>query len=538
MHCVYQAITAFAFLLISSCFSSPRTEIVRATAAEEPATRTLTTANTDLRITEIMYNPLPAGNNARSEYEFVELQNSGTEPLDLTGLQFTSGVEYTFPTGTLLQPGGFAILAKSASHFAERYGFAPFGEYGGKLSNQGELLTLSDSNHNPLATVEYGVADPWPAEADGCGLSLVATKEGETANGPTAWRRSAYVGGSPNSVDPALPKEIVPVFINEVLAHTDLPQVDTVEIYNPTQFTALLNGWHLVDDQKTGRSTLLTPCALVPPNDYLLIEEGDLDFSLSALGQTLSLESPDFVESGSTNIPPKNNLGYRHLIHFGASENGQSFGRYITSTGDEHFPPQAALTLGKPNSGPLVGPIVISEIMYNPPAVDGHPGDEYIELTNIGSAVAPLYDPEFPLNRWRLTGIGEFVFAADMSIPPAGTLLVVAIAPDLFRSRYNIPERVQIVGPYSGKLSNSGDTIRLLRPDRQNSDGSVPYILADEVEYADGSPWPTAPDGNGPALRRRTLSAYGNDVANWHSVNTGDLRFVYLPAIRSSLVQQ
>ena len=81
-----------------------------------------------------------------------------------------------------------------------------------------------------------------------------------------------------------------------------------------------------------------------------------------------------------------------------------TFGRYVVSTGEDHFPAQATPSLGGPNSGPKVGPIVISEINYHPvdflypkTTVDNDV-DEYIELYNLSSSPAPLYDPANPTN--------------------------------------------------------------------------------------------------------------------------------------------
>src|SRR5688572_7097298 len=57
----------------------------------------------NLRITEVMYQP--AATSGSSDYEFVELQNIGTTPLDLSGVRFTNGLEYEFPVGTTLAAG-------------------------------------------------------------------------------------------------------------------------------------------------------------------------------------------------------------------------------------------------------------------------------------------------------------------------------------------------------------------------------------------------------------------------------------------------
>src|SRR6185436_9231645 len=58
-----------------------------------------------LRITEVMYDP-PAGG-----YEFVELHNaSASVTLDLAGVKFTQGIDYTCLPGTVLPPGSYLVL--------------------------------------------------------------------------------------------------------------------------------------------------------------------------------------------------------------------------------------------------------------------------------------------------------------------------------------------------------------------------------------------------------------------------------------------
>ena len=43
-----------------------------------------------------------------------------------------------------------------------------------------------------------------------------------------------------------------------------------------------------------------------------------------------------------------------------------TLGRYVTSTGEVDFVPLSAQTPGAANAYPLVGPVVINELMYNP----------------------------------------------------------------------------------------------------------------------------------------------------------------------------
>jgi hypothetical protein len=86
-----------------------------------------------------------------------------------------------------------------------------------------------------------------------------------------------------------------------------------------------------------------------------------IGFALSSLGDDVYLLSGDVVTTNLT--------GYVHGATFGASRNGVSFGRYVNSAGQEDFVAMAVVTLGTNNSRPLVGPVVISEIMYQPSPV-------------------------------------------------------------------------------------------------------------------------------------------------------------------------
>jgi hypothetical protein len=152
---------------------------------------------------------------------------------------------------------------------------------------------------------------------------------------------------------------------------------------------------------------------------------------------------------------------------------------------------------------------VINEVSYHP-AVDF---DEFVEIHNVSGSNVALYDAAFPTNTWRLSGL-SYSFSNNVSLPAGGYLLVVPISPSAFRSKYSVPAAVQIVGPYAGVLQDSGERLRLERPDAPDTNG-VPYILVDEVRYNDKLPWPTGADGDGPSLQRRHAGDYGNEPTNW-----------------------
>jgi hypothetical protein len=119
-------------------------------------------------INEIMYAPGVA--NA----QFVELYNNSTNTaFDLSGWPF-NGLGYTFPSGSILAPTNYLVLAANGTAFAAAYGATNpvFGVFGGTLSGNGETLTLNLTGNVPVARVKYDSQLPWPANANAGGVAL------------------------------------------------------------------------------------------------------------------------------------------------------------------------------------------------------------------------------------------------------------------------------------------------------------------------------------------------------------------------------
>lgn len=158
-----------------------------------------------LQLTEIHYHPHGLVEMDGDSFEFLELKNASQGTLDLSGMRFSEGIDFTFPKGTYLEAGAFVVLAENRDAFVHRYAFEPFGIYGGKLSNDGERLVLLSQNEELLMEVIYGVAGDWSRLADGGGYSLVPVDPNRNPDPLLAsnWRRSHEVGGSPGADDVA-----------------------------------------------------------------------------------------------------------------------------------------------------------------------------------------------------------------------------------------------------------------------------------------------------------------------------------------------
>ncbi|HTL54637.1 MAG TPA: lamin tail domain-containing protein [Candidatus Limnocylindrales bacterium] len=476
---------------------------------------------TDLLITEIMYHPPGTTNLDGNEFEFIELKNVASTNLELSGLRFTNGINYTFPVGSFVGPGQFVVLVANPAGFTNRYPSVPvFGTYSGKLSNSGDTLMLVHVTGVPICLVTYATRAPWPSSPDGTGFSLVPTNPNfnPDPSNPINWRASSIIGGSPGADDPAL--NIAPILINEALTHTDLPELDSVELYNPTATNVDIGNWYLTDDRTSPLKFRFPSKTIVPANGFKVVTENDWNpnpqssntFRLSSHGEQIYLYSAD-TNGGLT--------GYSDGFAFGAAANGVTFGRYLISTGEPQYPAQLTKTLGAANLGPRVGPVVINEIHYHPPLG----GDEFIELKSITNAPLQLYNPSYPSNTWRLNGVG-FDFPTNVQVAPGGLLLLVGIDPVQFRTKYSVPASVPIYGPYPGHLQGGGETLALQRPDIPDLDTNtgtlfVPYIDIDVVHFNDKSPWPTNADGFGSSLERLYATAYGNDPINWRASLAG-----------------
>ena len=496
----------------------------------------------NLRITEIMYNP-PDPNE-----EFIELKNIGTETINLNLVGFTNGIDFTFPS-IELAADEHIVVVRNRNVFQARHGpGAPgppiginiAGEYSGKLNNAGERIELQDAIGRTILNFRY--EDGWRSITDGEDFSLTiidATNPDLSSwDEKDSWRPSTYVGGSPDSDDSGILPEPGAMVINEVLAHSHAEASDWIELYNTTGTEIDIGGWFLSDSNDNLFKYEIVNGTTIGPNGYLVLYE-DLNFgntndpgayesfALSENGERL------YLSSAQNDVL----TGYRNVEDFGASETGVSFGRTggsrtapTPSTGNYNFVAMDENTPGFVNSYPKVGPIVISEIMYNPDWPNGgsYTNDqyEYIELQNISAEPVTLYryDKAEP---WKFTDGIEFTFPEDMPVTiDAGGYLLVVKKPAAFSWRYpDVPANI-ILGPYDGNLSNAGESLELSMPG--DIDPGAPgrhYIRIDRINYSDGSHpencpgpidlWPTDTDGYGKSLTRRITTDYGNDPDNW-----------------------
>ncbi|MBL7153802.1 MAG: lamin tail domain-containing protein, partial [Phycisphaerae bacterium] len=459
------------------------------------ATYTMGPIKENLRITEIMYHPKDANDPNDPNEEFIELKNIGTKAININLVRFTEGIDFTF--GDIeLDRGQYVVVVGNRAAFDARYPGSTAlvaGEYSARLENRGERIRLEDAAGRRILDFDY--EDRWRDITDGGGFSLTIidpTTGTDNWGRKDCWRASAYEGGSPGAGDSGVIPDPGAIVINEVLAHSHGVAADWIELYNTTGSAVDIGGWYLSDNDANLMKYRIADGTAIGGHDYVVFYEdtdfnhpGEPDciipFALSENGEMVCLSSAEGAAPGTDVL-----TGYRDIERFGASATGVSFGRYPKSTGTHNFVPMDRNTPWLPNAYPKVGPIVISEIMYNPQS--GDQKQEFIEVHNFGSSDVTLYDSNEGLP-WKFTDGIDYTFPdyPGLTIPAGGYVLVVKDI-SAYIAEYGLPPfGVMVLGPYDGKLSNAGERLELGMPGDVDEQGRRRYIRAERVNYSDGS---------------------------------------------------
>src|ERR1041385_39134 len=142
----------------------------------------------DIVINEVNYQP----ESPTSHEECVEITNTGAGAVDLSGWFFSSGIDYTFPPSTVLQPGGFLVVALDPAALKKRFQVDALGPFQGSLSSSGERLTLRSAAGDVENEVDYGVAFPWPSASAGDGSSMELINPSLDNGLGGSWRPSGW----------------------------------------------------------------------------------------------------------------------------------------------------------------------------------------------------------------------------------------------------------------------------------------------------------------------------------------------------------
>ncbi|HWN96235.1 MAG TPA: lamin tail domain-containing protein, partial [Methylomirabilota bacterium] len=366
------------------------------------------------------------------------------------------------------------------------------------LPSQGTVRLRSDINAI-LLEVEYSDENPWPVGADGTGHSLVLARASYGQNVPRSWDTSDRVGGSPGKHEPLRMKTGQrAVVINEILAHTDLPQLDYIELYNYSMQPVDISGCYLTDSRATNKFRIPAGTILAP-HGYIAFTEADLGFALNhegGRGETIYFRSADATRMLDT-------------LQYEPQENGVAFGRY--PDGSPEFYRLTALTPGTTNAPYLVNDIVINEIMYGP--ISEEDDDEYVELHNKGTNAVDI-------GGWRFTRGIDLTFPPNTIIQPNGYVVAAKNSAHLISHHANLSS-ANTFGNFDGTLSRDGERLALAKPDYDFiTNGNlittnVSYIVVAEVTYGTGGRWGQWANQGGSSLELIDPRANPRLAYNW-----------------------
>ncbi len=480
-----------------------------------------------------------AGTAASSYDEWIELYNPSSQPIDLTGWHLTAadGSPDIALQGTIPAQGFFLLERTDDTTVSD---IPADLIYTGSLSNTGESLTLYGPSNEVVDTANAN-GGPWPAGDAAIYASM--ERIGLTADSDAAWgtnngalTHGLDANGNPlrgtakftNSVNAATPTPtpapspspsptptpiptatIAPqaVLISEIAwAGTAASSYDEwIELYNPSSQPIDLTGWHLTAADGSPDIALQ---GTIPAQGFFLLERtddttvsdipADLIYtgSLSNTGESLTLYGPsnEVVDTANANGGPwpagdaaiyasmeriglaadsdaawgTNNGALTH----GLDANGNplrgtaKFTNSVNAATPTPTPTPTAAPQANPAPTPTLKPlksrVLIGEFLPHPRYdwnQDGaaNTGDEFIEIVNLG--------PEpVNLDNWLLDdGEGG---SQPFEIPETGLMPGHVVV--FFAKQTDI------------RLNDSGDTIRLLRPNGE---------LVDEVHYSHAFAW-------------------------------------------------
>ena len=310
---------------------------------------------------EIMYHPTDVGESL----EFIELYNQMAVPVDISAWRLSSGVEFTFPEGTVVPGRGHVVIAKDAAALFSSAGVTAIGEYSGQLSNSGEQLVLMDRSRRVMDSLSYSDDGEWPVAPDGTGVSLAKKNRDAASERAENWVSSGLIGGTPGAPNFGVPGTVAPTLsINETASATD-PSF-WVELVNHGANSIDLSGYVVAS---TGGGQHSLAGSILAPGQFHVITAAQLGFDVDS-GDRLYVVSPDGLS-----------------VVDAISITGRLMGRAPDGTGPLQFPNVA--TPGAANSFAFHDEVVINEIMYhhidNPALAGIAPTYDTIELIGLDS---------------------------------------------------------------------------------------------------------------------------------------------------------
>jgi DNA/RNA endonuclease YhcR with UshA esterase domain len=367
-------------------------------------------ANTDIIITEIAAFESDG-------YEWIELHNKGTEPIDLTGWTFyeneTNHKLNEFQNDLIIESQEYAIIADVGEKFLEanpEFTGTIIDSSWTSLKESGEKIAIVDSNQETIESFTY-LSCP--------STSLQRINNGLNDYSENNWQEHPdnHSAGTINQFETLpdqddIPDEPIPdnpnpvqvdigtILINEFVSDPVSGQNEWIELYNTNSFEVDLTDWIIMDGSSA--ETILQGQILA--NSFYVIDSpkgklnnsGDIIVLNDSQGQQIDkVAYGDWL--GNENNSPAASDPYSTARKIDGQNSNNNFNDFtITETLTKNTPniitqnqelEEDSITykfpvLPDPLEVKYKGNIIITEIYPNPPGSDLE--YEFIELKNIG----------------------------------------------------------------------------------------------------------------------------------------------------------
>jgi hypothetical protein len=444
--------------------------------------------------------------NVEEKSDWLELYNDSTNAVNLAGLILTT---YNPPISIANKP------ITNLSYIGPK-GFVKFDCVGSGKANQADELDFKLSNSEGELVTMYGgdgvtildqIAFPGYLTVPGYWLPDISygrlpdgSTNGYTVNTScpfpytgcygtcTNWARFSKARTTPGKSN-LLP--LTNVVVSEVLAHTDPPFEDAIELFNPTPNSVDLGGFWISNDKDNPKKFRIPFGTILPPYGFTNFYEcvgcaPGAGFNWNGLDTsptfTLNSARGDAVYVFSANAAG-DLTGFRADVDFDSSDNGVSFGRYtyisystnysnsipiLKTNVETDFVPMSRTTFGSDNpftvfefrqgkglsnAYPQMGPLAITEVHYHPPDIIigitnlDDSLNEFVELYNASPNPVPLWDTNglyydiryFPTNdgvyadgrtnTWHIRGDISYDFPTNVTLGSGRYLILVNFDP-------------------------------------------------------------------------------------------------------------
>lgn len=350
--------------------------------------------------------------------DYIELYNPGDQQADISGYKITDKIDdlgYTLPQGTVIPAGGYLLLQCNPD--GDGVKDLPFG-----LSRSGETIWMYNSANVCIQTVNVPALpdnQPYVQEAGIWSIGQFGTPGfANTEAGYSQWLE--YIGVA--QVDVVF-SEVQTANYSSITNASGI-LCDWIELYNPSQEAAVLDGYYISDDPQKPLKWRI-PFLTVEPGEYAVIcctdQEDSLEemtFGLSKNGCTLVLTGPVGNTITSVQCPalPEDNSWQR--MEDGSYRISQQVTPGYENSEDGYRQYLASRT--------VTGPLVVNEIMPSNNSYlyqsDGQTYD-WVELKNISSEAINL--SEFAISN---DSSDPLLFKLPEQVLQPGELVVIILS--------------------------------------------------------------------------------------------------------------